>query len=246
MRVACGCGKTLKVADKPAGKKIRCPACREVLVAEEEMPEGAEDVPPLSASRKKSVAEPEEDDADRQRPIPKKGKKRAVSPSSFLSRYGLLLGIGGGMVVAGVVVLVILLNRGGPEDKRTPSAQDPSAADAEKLQGTWSVVSAVREGDPAPAEAIKDWKVIFKKDEMTIDFGVERGTGTFTLEASRTPKVLVQRQTEQGTTKEIRSLYKLEGETLSLCLRPGESTAPSTFDAKPGSGIVIIVLRRGR
>src|SRR4051794_29695356 len=39
--VRCGCGKDLRVKDESRGKKVRCPICQAILVAEE-----ADDSPP--------------------------------------------------------------------------------------------------------------------------------------------------------------------------------------------------------
>src|SRR5438477_10242153 len=32
LRIECGCGKTLKVADEAAGKKVKCPSCGQLTL----------------------------------------------------------------------------------------------------------------------------------------------------------------------------------------------------------------------
>jgi PEGA domain len=72
MLVTCPCGKKLKVNDNLAGKKIRCPKCEEVFVAEEEAAE--EEPAPPPKSKKKPAPEPEKDRANRE-PPPRVTKK---------------------------------------------------------------------------------------------------------------------------------------------------------------------------
>jgi hypothetical protein len=99
------CGKKLRVNEKHAGRRIRCPEC-----------DGPIDVP---SARRRQPAESdyEYEDSDsynRRRPPPsrrpQKGKKRAAKKSN--SNVVLWSSIGGGLAVVGVVVAIILSSNG--------------------------------------------------------------------------------------------------------------------------------------
>jgi uncharacterized protein YxjI len=74
MRVQCSCGKSLNVADKLAGKRIRCPACSAVLTVAEESAPAAEEVeaPPAPPQKRQAT---EEGGAEAPRPA----KKQAIA-----------------------------------------------------------------------------------------------------------------------------------------------------------------------
>jgi hypothetical protein len=122
MRIECSCGKALKVPEHLAGKKIRCPTCSKVLVARIEEEDAEPEEAPRPANRRKTPAEPDEDREDSERSSKKKSKKQRKPEPFFLSRYGMLFGIGGGAVVVGVVVVVVILNMGGPTQPNQPPA----------------------------------------------------------------------------------------------------------------------------
>ena len=58
MLIECSCGKRLQVKDEFAGKKIRCPACKEIVVAEpvaeEPIEEGIVPEPRAEAAHRRS------------------------------------------------------------------------------------------------------------------------------------------------------------------------------------------------
>jgi len=78
MFVFCPCGKKLKVADKLAGKKVRCPGCEEVFIAEEETGEEKESV----LSPKNPIKRPSDEEMNpKQKPLAS-NKKRKPKPET--------------------------------------------------------------------------------------------------------------------------------------------------------------------
>lgn len=73
----CGCGKTLRVKDELAGKRVKCPACGGVAAVPAAEPEFdvVEDEPPPRKPAARPVARPARDDDDDE-PRPAKGKAR--------------------------------------------------------------------------------------------------------------------------------------------------------------------------
>ena len=130
MLVECACGKRLKVADHLAGKRVRCPGCGEPLLVEEHV-ENEQAAAPVKAKRK-TPSEPQEEDQ------PKRPKKKRKPAASFLSRYGLILGLGSGLLAIGAIVAVVLfLNQGGPTNSKDgPLALKPNNASGVTVNGT--------------------------------------------------------------------------------------------------------------
>jgi hypothetical protein len=122
MLVKCDCGKSLNLAEKYAGKRVRCPGCNEVLQVPDE--EGVvEEAVAKSIKKKQQLQAKPEPDTDEDRPQP---RRKAKAQPSFMSQYGLYLGIAGGAIVVGVVVLVIVLMRNRSDDNKGPAVTDNS------------------------------------------------------------------------------------------------------------------------
>jgi hypothetical protein len=82
MFVVCPCGKKLKVADKLAGKKVRCPGCETVFIAEEDDDDEGNVAPPKNRVKRPS----DEEMSSKQRlvaSIKRKGKPPSEDESDF-------------------------------------------------------------------------------------------------------------------------------------------------------------------
>jgi uncharacterized protein (TIGR03067 family) len=125
----------------------------------------------------------------------------------------------------------------------------------EKLVGTWLVVSVEVNGQKAPAGAVKDFRFIFTADSLTRKRGdkAESGAG-YKLDPSKSPKWLDMTGTTDGKEHAVPTIYKLDGDTLTLCFRsdykkkdgkPNEAQKrPEKFDGGAGSKQVLMVLKR--
>ena len=116
MLVQCPCGKKLKVKDGSAGKKIRCPACQEVFLVQEEESPKEEDLaiqpapkkgrpgsknsepPPKKKAKAARAVEEEEEDEDQEEPRSKRKKATPEKQGVSLAR-----------IIVSAVVLVVLL-----------------------------------------------------------------------------------------------------------------------------------------
>ena len=111
MRVECSCGKKLKVGDALAGKKIKCPACGAVILAQEPAPE-----PPPEETEEEPASQTDDaddrDDADEEEERPRKKKKNKKKKKSGSISGGTIAIIGAGLLgVALLVVAIVLLTR---------------------------------------------------------------------------------------------------------------------------------------
>ena len=137
-------------------------------------------------------------------------------------------------------VVFLLVGADAPKD-------DPAKKDLEALQGTWTAVVVERNGQKAPEEVLKNFKVVFKGNKMVINPNSDNRTSTFKLDSTKKPKWM-DTSPEQGPAKgkSLPAIYELDGDTLKVCFdNEGVSDKrPSEFKTTPGSGLALFVLKR--
>jgi uncharacterized protein (TIGR03067 family) len=148
----------------------------------------------------------------------------------------------------GRLALYVLRRQADDKAKEKPPAKEAAKAadDKEKLQGTWVWVEAERGGKKAGADEIKDFKMVFRGDKLSVDPGGDNREGTFKLDPAQKPKtidLMLEDGPEKGKT--IRGIYSLDGDTLKLCFDDmGDNDRPTDFTSKEGTRLVMVVLRR--
>ena len=134
------------------------------------------------------------------------------------------------LFAAGVVVAV---------GAAQPPKADPATADLAKLKGEWAVKSIEVAGMPLPGEL---------PGKLVIDGAKFGGLGsdmTIVLDPSKTPKEIDLVRAPSG--QKWMGLYKLDGDTLTLCLamiekgKLADQKRPADFDAKKVQMIVTAV-----
>jgi len=143
-----------------------------------------------------------------------------------------------------ILVVGLLLAADGPEDV--------VEKENENLVGTWKVVSIEANGKEFPAEATKDFQFIFTADFLTRRKGgkLESRAG-YKLDPSKSPKWLDMTGATDGKEQSVPALYKLDGDTLTLCFRtdykkkPNEDRKrPEKLDGGEGTEQVLMALKR--
>jgi uncharacterized protein (TIGR03067 family) len=163
---------------------------------------------------------------------PVRGSKKASKPEIHLHD----IGTDKELVVAGVAGLVGWQNDASKEDQR-------------RLEGDWKVLSVVVDGKDA-----------FKKDGTGLVWSIKDGKITYgetypgydviDLDASKSPKTVNgKRYTSKGDGKAtldmaFKGIYKIEGDSFSLCLDISDKVYPPSFESKPGSGFRLTTLSR--
>jgi RNA polymerase sigma factor (sigma-70 family) len=108
--------------------------------------------------------------------------------------------------------------------------------DKERLQGAWVIASAERGGDKlgADAEELKGLTLTFKGDKVTLSVGGRAQEATFTLDPGKSPKEIDLAVDEGGGEMTHLGIYKLDGETLTLCKSHPPGARPEKFASKEG------------
>ena len=121
------------------------------------------------------------------------------------------------------------------------------ADDLDRLQGTWHIVSLETDGRKmAPATFGASTIALKGKKFVTASMGAEY-EGTIELDAAKRPKQFTLKFTK-GPEKGQASLglYKLSGDTWTICLTTGEASRPKKFRTTAGSGLALQTLKRGQ
>jgi uncharacterized protein (TIGR03067 family) len=116
--------------------------------------------------------------------------------------------------------------------------------EAEKMPGTWKVVSAEDSGRKTPDELIKDLKWTVTKDAITYKVGSKTTRWTYKLDPTKKPKWI---DLTEGDRTRL-AIYELDGDTLKVCFAEGsQKERPTAFESRPNSpNDVLIVLRRDK
>ena len=128
-----------------------------------------------------------------------------------------------------------------------PQPAGKTAPDQKAIQGTWQPLKAEMRGGPAPGD-VREQRMIFSGDRFKLVEGEKvLIRGTFTLDDSRTPKVMEMKVSEgAGGDAEapVHGIYQLDGDELKWCAaEPGSAAGPEKFETK-GTTNVLLQLKR--
>jgi uncharacterized protein (TIGR03067 family) len=119
--------------------------------------------------------------------------------------------------------------------------------DIDNLQGTWNIVSLEVDGNKMPESMLGGSQITVKGTRFdTVSMGAAY-SGVLTLDESAKPKTFDLKFTdgpEKGNTN--LGIYKLDGDTWTLCLATRGKIRPKTFATKPGTGIALETLKRAK
>jgi len=122
-----------------------------------------------------------------------------------------------------------------------------SAADRErelaKLQGTWRVVSIVRDGVEATADELKQMPLATFKGSDYYWGENEQGPGgtIVSIDPTQSPKTIEYKVKEDGA---YLAIYEIDGDTFKDCLTRGSNERPKEFTSKRGSGNELMIFKR--
>lgn len=127
----------------------------------------------------------------------------------------------------------------------TVSAADDDAVQAElrKFTGTWQLTSGLKDGKETPEDVVKKVRVVIEGGKHTVYFGEEVAAKEiqFSIDPSKAPKQVTDTLPDG---KQIKGIYKLDGDTLTSCVAAVDKDRPLKFESLPGSGHSLRVFQR--
>ncbi|HEV3142618.1 MAG TPA: TIGR03067 domain-containing protein [Gemmataceae bacterium] len=111
----------------------------------------------------------------------------------------------------------------------------------EKLQGEWTIVSMETRGKKSSDDEIKGHTLTVKGDQWTFKTGNGRAsTAKVKIDDSKNPKQIdltFQAGAKQGPS---RGIFKLEGDTMTLCRTRGDIPRPEEFKTTESAGLLVV------
>jgi uncharacterized protein (TIGR03067 family) len=121
---------------------------------------------------------------------------------------------------------------------------DAAKKDLEKFQGEWKPEKAQRDGVDAGGDLLNKLLVKYSGETMVIDSGGARDDkATITLDPSKNPAAIDIKPVGEGKDTAL-GIYKLDGDTLTLCWSRRGGERPTEFVSKAGTEQVLFILKR--
>jgi uncharacterized protein (TIGR03067 family) len=131
------------------------------------------------------------------------------------------------------IVVVLLVAAAGP-------AQN-TKQELDKLQGEWTMVSLEQNGKKASDESVKKLKLTIMGEKWMVQFGdAQPGKTTFKIDSSKNPKT-IDLTFNFGDKKVVSpGIYKVGGDTLTLCRTSGKAERPKEFKIRDEADILVV------
>jgi RNA polymerase sigma factor (sigma-70 family) len=143
------------------------------------------------------------------------------------------------VVATGTVVWV----RQAPADEPPAAAKGEAPKDGEKIVGTWAYASVEVGGRKVPEEDLKEARMVFDAEgKFTANPKGHEMAGTYELDPTKKPREIT---TKNGEGRTHLGIYKLDGDSLTICMsEEAGAERPTEFATKEGSKVVLVVLKR--
>ncbi len=126
------------------------------------------------------------------------------------------------------------------------AGDDPKAAELARHQGTWAVASMEREGRRTGAEIVAEITRVVDGEHVTWKrVGKPFAGTTVKLDPSANPKAIDVTPDGGGSRdKPVLGIYKLDGDSLTICMADADLPRPVGFSSAKGSKQTLMVFRR--
>jgi uncharacterized protein (TIGR03067 family) len=128
------------------------------------------------------------------------------------------------------------------------SAQDKESVKGAmgKLQGKWEWVSRRVDGKEHEPEEFKNLSTVIKGEKATFMLkDQERITSSLKIDPVKNPGHMdITHKDGPAKGKTFKGIYKIDGDTFTMCFSGPDKDRPTDFDCKPGSGTILVVHKR--
>ena len=141
------------------------------------------------------------------------------------------------IVLSALFLIAVPLRADTPKDTEVKK-------DLDKLQGKWTVASIDENGKAAPADEVARFEITIKGDLFSIKTKDEANKElTIKLDPSAKPAT-IDMKPKDGKEKNVMGIYKLDGDTLTICATDENKERPKEFSAT--KGVALLVLKRAK
>jgi uncharacterized protein (TIGR03067 family) len=128
-----------------------------------------------------------------------------------------------------------------------PALKEKPKATADEPTGEWEMQSTTVSGRQSVINGqlvyafTKEGKWVTRRDGQELATGLDRRVEFDAKAAQPTIELILN---PQVATSRYQGIYKIEGDTLTICASRGKVERPTTFESPEGSGITLYVLKR--
>jgi len=117
--------------------------------------------------------------------------------------------------------------------------------DVEKMQGDWTIVQALHNGESADEDKIKEAALVFKGSKFTLTMNGETHEVPFTVDPKKKPKTIDAKPTNgMFKDKTLLGIYEIKGDDLKMCFSEPGSDRPTEIKSEGGSNTFMMVVKR--
>jgi uncharacterized protein (TIGR03067 family) len=126
-------------------------------------------------------------------------------------------------------------------------AEEPAANELKKLQGLWAPQTMTLGGNDLPEEIRKMITLEIKDKNYIVKAGGQNDEGTLTISTSAKPLTMEITGTNgPNKGKTYRAIYKLDGDTLTICYDLAGKEYPKDFTSTKKSMQFLVVYQRSK
>lgn len=124
--------------------------------------------------------------------------------------------------------------------------EEPTSSGDPRLDGTYERVGTEWKGEMVK-DAENKVKYVFTGNKMIVQSGKSEDVQTISCDTSKNPaEITISKKEASGKVDAFHGIYKLEGGTLTICIRKTDNPAdrPGDFKTSKNSSAMLLVLKR--